>query len=503
MTVLFGTEGAMSVMDAPESNKPIKHIGRYAIFQEIAAGGMATVHLARLAGPVGFSRVVAAKCLHPHLVRDEEFKRMFIDEARLAARIHHPNVVPTLDVVVQPNDLFLVMEYVQGEALSFLRKAAKQQKEAIPAAICSAIMVGALQGLHAAHECKSEKGDLLGIVHRDVSPQNILVGVDGVARVLDFGVAKAMQARQDTRPGTVKGKSAYMAPEQIRSEPLTRRADIFAASVVFWEILTTKRLFGGATEEERIYKVLNAKFPPPSVLAPGLPAGLDEVVMKGLRSNPDERYQSALEMAEAIEKTMGLASQRVVGEWVTRIGAESLNRRAEILQQMEISKIISVPPASRPDPDGAEALNIKLSQLEKEARAQGGVTNFGMGLSQPPSSPWWRDRRAIALGSAAGALGVLGLVMALRSRPEPAPAASLVPAAKIEAVVPPPPPPAPMPSGVPSVVVAPANQDVPAPATKPVEPLPQPLSPHRANPNAPHAAARPPNGSRGFRPTEL
>jgi eukaryotic-like serine/threonine-protein kinase len=487
----------MSVMDAPESNKPIKQIGRYAIFQEIAAGGMATVHLARLAGPAGFSRVVAAKCLHPHLLLDAEFKRMFIDEARLAARIRHPNVVPTLDVVVQPNELFLVMEYVQGEALSFLRKAAKQQKEAIPAAICGAIMVGALQGLHAAHECKNEKGELLNIVHRDVSPQNILVGVDGVARVLDFGVAKAMQARQDTRPGTVKGKSAYMAPEQIRSEPLTRRADIFAASVVFWEILTTKRLFGGATEEERIYKVLHAKFPPPSVLAPGLPAGLDEVVMKGLNPNPEERYQSALEMAEAIEKTMTLASQRVIGEWVTRIGAESLGKRAEILKPVEISKIISVPPPSRPDPDGMQRLDNKLSQLEKEASVPGGVTNFGMGLSQDPSAPWWRDRRAIALGSAAGALGLLGIVMALRSGPGPAPAA------RPEAVAQPAPTPAPTPSGVSSAAVVPVNQEPPAQTAKPVfEPSPQPLAPHRAGQSPARPANRSP-GARGFRPTEL
>jgi len=497
----------MSVMDAPESNKPIKQIGRYAIFEEIAAGGMATVHLARLAGPAGFSRVVAAKCLHPHLLRDAEFKRMFIDEARLAARIRHPNVVPTLDVVVQPNELFLVMEYVQGEALSFLRKAAKQQKEAIPAAICGAIMVGALQGLHAAHECQNEKGEILGIVHRDVSPQNIMIGVDGVARVLDFGVAKAMQARQDTKPGTVKGKSAYMAPEQIRSEALTRRADIFAASVVFWEILTTKRLFGGATEEERIYKVLNAKFPPPSVLAPGLPAGLDEVVMKGLRANPEERYATAAEMAEAIEKTMTLASQRLVGEWVTRIGAESLNKRSEILKHVEISKIMSVPPPSRPDPDGGLAMGMKLSQLEKEASAQGGVTNFGMGLSQAPSAPWWRDRRAIALGSAAGALGALGLVLALRSGPDAAPAASTAPPAKTEVVVPPAPPPAPTPTVVSSAAVAPTTtQEAPTQASKPaVDPLSQPLAPHRAppNPNPARGPARPGNGGHGFRPTEL
>jgi serine/threonine-protein kinase len=497
-------------MDAPESNKPVKRVGRYAIFQEIASGGMATVHLARLAGPAGFSRVVAVKCLHPHLLRDPDFKTMFINEARLAARIRHPNVVPTLDVVVQPSELFLVMEYVQGEALSFLRKAAKQQRESVPAAICCAIMVGALQGLHAAHEARNENGELLNIVHRDVSPQNILVGVDGVPRVLDFGVAKAMQARQETRPGQVKGKSAYMAPEQIRGETLTRRADIFAASVVFWELLTTKRLFGGATEEERIYKVLNSKFPAPSVLAPGLPPALDHVVMKGLRANPDERYQTAAEMAEELERCMPLASQRVVGEWVTRIGAESLGRRSDLLKKVEISKIISVPPTSRlSDPDGHKAVEAKLAQIESDHRSQGGITNFGMGLNRPPETGWWRERRAIVVGTGIAGVLALGAILAFRSGSAAPSAAGNPEATQLQVASP-----NAAPTGVSSSTVAlptPSAVDPAAPTDKTAAPqspavdAKTPLLPRRggANPTPRSGAKQQAGGARGFRPTEL
>src|SRR3954452_14663008 len=168
-------------MAPDEPSPPTTRIGRYAIFREIASGGMATVHLARLVGPVGFSRVVAVKHLHPHLASDPEFTSMFIDEARLAARIRHPNVLPILDVIIEGTDIYLVMEYVEGEALGTLARSVRRRKQRIPVAVCVAVMVETLKGLHAAHEARDEKGNLLEIVHRDVSPQNILVGIDGVA----------------------------------------------------------------------------------------------------------------------------------------------------------------------------------------------------------------------------------------------------------------------------------------------------------------------------------
>ena len=167
-------------MGNAEPSAPVRVVGRYALYGEIAAGGMATVHFGRLLGPVGFSRTVAIKRLHPQFAKDPEFVSMFLDEARLAARIRHPNVVPTLDVVATQGELFLVMDYVQGESLSKLIRIAREQGGCIPGRITAGILVGALHGLHAAHEAKNERGEPLGIVHRDISPQNVLVGSDGV-----------------------------------------------------------------------------------------------------------------------------------------------------------------------------------------------------------------------------------------------------------------------------------------------------------------------------------
>src|SRR5437868_956560 len=179
-------------------------VGRYAIFDEIASGGMATVYLGRLTGSGGFARTVAIKRLHPQFAKDPEFVTMFLDEARLAARIRHPNVVPTLDVVAASGELFHVMEYVQGESLSHLARGLKTRSERVPLRILLRIMNDVLQGLHAAHEARDERGVPLCIVHRDVTPQNVLVGVDGVARLLDFGVAKAAGRAHTTQDGQIK-----------------------------------------------------------------------------------------------------------------------------------------------------------------------------------------------------------------------------------------------------------------------------------------------------------
>ncbi|HEY1533185.1 MAG TPA: serine/threonine-protein kinase, partial [Polyangiaceae bacterium] len=223
--------------------QPVAVIGRYALYDEIAAGGMAKVHLGRLLGPVGFARTVAIKRLHQQYARDPEFVSMFLDEARLAGRIRHPHVVSTFDVVALSGELFLVMDYVHGVSLSKLVRTVLTQQKRIPVDVLASIMVGALHGLHAAHEARSERGQPLGIVHRDVSPQNIMVGSDGMARVLDFGVAKASWRIQTTRDGQLKGKLSYMAPEQVNGGEIGPWTDVYSAAIVFWEGLTNQRLF--------------------------------------------------------------------------------------------------------------------------------------------------------------------------------------------------------------------------------------------------------------------
>ena len=332
-------------------------VGRYALYAEIAAGGMATVHFGRLLGPVGFSRTVAIKRLHPQFAKDPEFVSMFLDEARLAARIRHPNVVPTLDVVATNGELFLVMDYVQGESLSRLVRGMRDRKTRIPPRIVASIMAGALHGLHAAHEARNERGEPLSIVHRDISPQNVLVGTDGVARVLDFGVAKAAGRIQTTREGQLKGKLAYMAPEQL-SGSVTRQTDVYAAAIVLWEALTAKRLFAGDNEAAILGKVLTSVVQPPSkyMIDPSQTVDtatlngyelIDAVTLRGLDRDPAKRFATAREMAIALERCIGLASPSDVGEWVELAASDVLHRRAEKIAEIESTSSVSVIAHSR------------------------------------------------------------------------------------------------------------------------------------------------------------
>lgn len=310
-------------------------VGRYSIFGPIASGGMATVHYGRLDGPVGFSRTVAVKRMHPHLAAMPALAAAFVDEARLAARVKHPNVVPTIDVLHEDDEVLLVMEYVHGVSLSDLIDAAVACGERVPLKTAASILCGTLHGLHAAHEAKDEKGASLGLVHRDVSPQNILVGTDGVARVVDFGVAKARGRMQTTQDGQLKGKLAYMSPEQILAMELTRQTDVYAAAVVLWETLTCRRLFGAESEGALVKQILDGAVEPASRHATDLPEGVDAIVQKGLARNLSERFRSAKEMAVALEAEAGLTPAWQVGEWVERLGQAQLAKRQRKVDAME------------------------------------------------------------------------------------------------------------------------------------------------------------------------
>ena len=309
--------------------------GRYVIGDEIAAGGMATVHLGRMLGDAGFARTVAIKRLHPQYAKDPDFAAMLLDEGRLASRIQHLNVVPTLDVVASHGDLFMVMEYVHGEPLNGLLRVIARKKGKIPPRIVAAIVSGALRGLHAAHEAHDERGRGLGVVHRDVSPQNIIVGVDGVARVLDFGIAKAAGRAHATQTGQIKGKFAYMPPEQLQGQELDRRADIYAAGVVLWEALVGGRLFLGTDQVPNIAQLLAPKVDPPSSRVPGLPPAYDRVTLRALARKPVGRFPTALEMAEALEACGPVARPAEVGAWVVATAGEALAERARRIAAIE------------------------------------------------------------------------------------------------------------------------------------------------------------------------
>jgi eukaryotic-like serine/threonine-protein kinase len=321
-------------------------VGRYALYGKIASGGMATVYFGRMMGAAGFTRTVAIKRLHPHLAEEPEFVSMMIDEARLAARVQHPNVAQTLDVVATGEELLIVMEYVAGESLSRLLRAEGARERLVPPAIVSAVMNGVLHGLHAAHEAKSDRGVPLGIVHRDVSPHNMLVGVDGLARVIDFGVAKAAGRLQTTREGVVKGKVAYMAPEQLSGQAATRLADVYAAGVVLWETLTGRHLFKADDDAGIFAQILSGSFPKPGRWVAGLPPALDEVVMRALERDPAARFATAREMADALVHAMPPALGADVGAWVEEVAKQVLDKRSDQLAEIESRSSVSVrPPA--------------------------------------------------------------------------------------------------------------------------------------------------------------
>ena len=324
-------------MASSDVGSPTRVVGRYTLQREIASGGMASVYLGKMRGPLGFTPLVAIKSLHPQFAKDPDFVRMFLDEARLAARIRHPNIVPVIDVHAEDDVLFLVLEYIHGESLSRLVNASRKAGTPPSIGVAAAILGDVLQGLHAAHEAKSERGEPLGIVHRDVSPQNVLVGADGVARVLDFGIAKAAGRLTTTSDGQVKGKFAYMPPEQLRGEIVDRRADVYSASVVLWELLTASRLFRAESEGHTVERVLFGAVEPPSRLRPEIPAALDAVVMRGLSRERADRFASAKEMAMALGAAVLSASPPEVGEWVEARAIDALEQRAKLVEEIEQS----------------------------------------------------------------------------------------------------------------------------------------------------------------------
>jgi len=295
---------------------------RYVLCGEIGAGGMASVHLGRLVGSAAFARTVAIKRLLPRFAAEPEFRLMLIDEARLAARVRHPNVVQTLEVVADADDLLVVMEYVDGASLGRVLRAGR-----VPEPILAAIIAHVLDGLHAAHTATDEHGVPLQIIHRDISPENVLVGADGFARVLDFGIAKARSRLHETRDGAIKGKLAYMAPEQL-SGKATQGSDVFATSVVMWEGLMGRRLFQADSDGETIGLVLATAVEPP-------PGPLGAIAARGLARDPASRWPTARAMADAIRASGAVATPAEIGAWLEAAVPTWLAERRALVREIE------------------------------------------------------------------------------------------------------------------------------------------------------------------------
>ncbi|MCU0691349.1 MAG: serine/threonine protein kinase [Polyangiaceae bacterium] len=292
------------------------------------------MHFGRLLGQ-GFARTVAIKRLHPTFARDPQFVGMFLDEARLAARIRHPNVCTILDVAIVDEVPCLVLDYVHGEPLSKLLDAIEASSKLVPYNIAAGIVCGMLHGLHAAHEATDELGHPLHIIHRDVSPQNVLVGSDGVPRVIDFGMAKAMGRLQNTADGQLKGKLGYMAPEQFELKELNQRVDIYSAAVVLWETLTAKFLFERTAPSALMHAILEGNLPHPKSIVADIPDELDAICMRGLARDPQARFATAHDMAIAIESAVGLPSPHEIGVWAGQVAGDVLRARAAVMARIE------------------------------------------------------------------------------------------------------------------------------------------------------------------------
>ncbi len=368
------------VVEAPE------RVGQYEILLPIAKGGMATVYLARAEGHGGFDRYVALKLTLPHLRSDPEFSAHLLDEAKLVAHIRHTNVVPVLDVAQDKLGVFLVMDYVAGDTLGGLIKTAAGLGTPLPIGVSLRILVDALDGLHAAHEHGDEDGYPLHLVHRDFSPQNILVGTDGVGRLTDFGIAKAASRASSTATGLIKGKMSYVSPEQARGLPLDRRCDLWAAGVIAWEIVCRRKLNPPNDPRSLVSTVKRA---PPLIrtVVPDAPEAIERVIASVLKLDPDERPATAQilarDLAAAARASGMLAETHEVAEHVKRLAGPMLAERKAKLAAARRQRIGSIP-------DGiATAIGVPspLEAAAKIALARPASSSNPILPAKPSSSP--------------------------------------------------------------------------------------------------------------------
>ncbi len=323
-------------------------LGRYRVVDEIGVGGMASVHLARADGPGGFQKWVAIKRIHRHLAEDETFIRMFLDEARIAARISHPNVAQVFDLGKHRDTYWIAMEYLHGEPLREIMRAVEEGGAPhMTSQLAAKIVADAGEGLHAAHELRDKDGKLLNLVHRDVTPHNLFLTYDGAVKVVDFGIAKVAGRLSTTRAGTLKGKLAYMSPEQVRGVAIDRRTDIFALGVVLWELTTGRRLFRMDSDLETLERVQACVVPPPSSIVEGYPGELEIIVMRALAKDPEKRFQSTRDMSRALQQYLMRAGSFVgseeIGTYVKHVLSDRFQKREAHLQwAAEVTQTVSL-----------------------------------------------------------------------------------------------------------------------------------------------------------------
>ncbi|AKQ65280.1 serine/threonine protein kinase [Myxococcus hansupus] len=334
--------------------------GKYLLLERINVGGMAEVFIAKAFGVEGFERILAIKKILPTMAEDEEFITMFIDEARISVQLNHANVVHINELGKHDDTYFIAMEYVAGRDVRTMLERYRRRKEIMPTAQAVFIASKICDGLDYAHRKKDARGQDLHIIHRDVSPQNILISYEGEVKVIDFGIAKAANRSQKTQAGILKGKFGYMSPEQVRGMPIDRRSDIFAVGVLLYEMLTGEKLFVGESDFSTLEKVRNADVPLPSEFNPSIPQGLEKVVLKALTREPEDRYQWASDMAEDLMRFLlagdAIYSSKHLSSYMKEAFAEDMLREAEKMEryagierpdQLETSNVTVAPGLNR------------------------------------------------------------------------------------------------------------------------------------------------------------
>ena len=383
--------------------KPGDTVGDHEILARLKSGGMATLYLARRVGAAGFSRPVAIKVVHAHLSEDPKFVSMFVDEALLCARIDHPNVVRVDQLRQHRDHYYLVMEYVHGCALSALLKQVRSTDRRLSPELAVAIVVRVADGLHAAHELLDDEGNNAGVVHRDVTPSNVLLGYRGEVKLIDFGIAKASGRGQATQAGMLKGKISYMSPEQAFGRAIDRRTDVYALGILAWEAITTRRLFDADNEIMSLEMVRHPRVIAPSAFAPDVPPELDSVVLAALQPDPARRPQTTQELRHALLNAMPQAisidSLQLSGV-VTELMADAIEKDRQVLPSSLFTTM----------PSGSLHSASLVGQLVRPAAAQRAVTPSALdpggqdtAVQLPPNAVDPRPRAATLILPAADA----------------------------------------------------------------------------------------------------
>ncbi len=372
-----------------DSTDRVQRYGKYFLVRKLAEGGMAEIFLAKQLGAEGFERNVVIKRMLKHLTEVSDFVKMFLDEARLAARLAHQNVVQIYDLGLADGCYYICMEYLAGEDFSTILRTAGRRREYVPIQLALRVIADAAQGLHYAHDAMDDQGNPLNIVHRDISPSNIYVTYQGQVKVLDFGIARAESRLAQTTAGVVKGKYMYMAPEQARGLIVDRRADVFSLGISLFEALTNVRPFSRDNDLAILNAVLSGDFPQPRRLRPDLPAEVEQIVLKAMAIKPEDRYATAAELVGAIERYLTSVTSNVGGAQLTAylgtlFGGDRVSRKTRV---PSLKSLIDTGQIARgfTDPELATVMSPSAT------------TEAGTQVVGPPSTVAKRKRSALAV----------------------------------------------------------------------------------------------------------